>query len=676
GILEMQKNWVGRKEGVIIKWRIDPPVGGEEWKINESSEIETFTTRVDTIFGVTFVAIGPEVAQGLIAKGWTPSEELNTYQKELLGQTEDQRQKNEKHKEGMSTGLYVQHPFTKEKIPVWLVNYIVSGFGTGAVMGVPGHDQRDYDFAKTYGIDVRRVISAKDTSRGINEEVNEGEGTLSSSDLFTGLSSQEGREKIQEELAKIGKGNSKTTYHLRDWIFSRQRYWGEPIPMIYCENCGKNGISFWDSDKDLSHQILDQNLTQTDQKISGFVSEIKQDMAGWFPLAERNLPLKLPYLEKYSLREDGKSPLEDATDWVKMPCPHCGSDAKVETDTMPNWAGSCWYFLAFASKDAIGRGEDLSFEKYWGVEEKNISKNWSEVFKERMDAWMPVNWYLGGAEHAVLHLLYARFWMHALYDLGLVKFKEPFQRLHNVGMLLAEDGRKMSKSWGNVINPDDIIKEYGADTLRVYEMFMAPFNAEVAWSTRALQGAYRFVTRIWQIYNGSATITDDKEKEDKELYRELQKLITKIDSDITDVKYNTPISSMMSYINLWESKNENGDKRLLQRDNAKVFLQLLAPFAPYISEEIWSTVFNENESIHLSSWPAPQELESEDVLVTIPIQVMGKVRDTVQILSSEASEKSILDLALKSEKVKGWIEGKDNRVIYVPGKIMNIILSS
>jgi leucyl-tRNA synthetase len=419
------------------------------------------------------------------------------------------------------------------------------------------------------------------------------------------------------------------------------------------------------------------------------------------------LPLELPYIKSYKASDDGSSPLAKIPDFVNTTCPNCSSPAIRETDTMPNWAGSCWYYLAFSSK--IGTKDD-SIKFLFRV---NSSQNSSNIHSRKNfispsfinNNWLPVYWYFGGSEHAVLHLLYSRFWIHILNDLGLVNFREPFLRLHSVGMVIAEDGRKMSKSFGNVINPDAIVKEYGADTLRVYEMFMAPFSQQVAWSTKNLQGSYRFISKIWQIYNNSANITDDINREDKQLVSELQTLISIISADITNVKFNTAISSFMKFLNFWQEtnntidndqltinqgqkvtdnkKNLNNTKgnrsqlsdRKLSTNNAKVFLKLLAPFAPFITEEIWHNIFKEQESIHLSQWPVSDKTQQLKKDYTIPVQVNGKVRDIIKVGEDQLGEENIVESALKSDKIKKWLNGKKYKIIYIQSKILNIVVN-
>lgn len=594
GILEMQRNWIGRKEGINI-----------DYKIKGTNEIITcFTTRPDTNFGATFIVIAPE--HEFVKK--INKTDINKYVKATASKSEQERLNENKKKTGVFTGFYAINNLNGKEIPIWVSDFVLSGFGTGAVVGVPGHDLRDFEFAKEFGIDVVRVVVGKDGDKSKitkREQVQEEEGIMINSDFLDELDINIATKKIMDYFEEKGWGKRVTTYHLRDWIFSRQRYWGEPIPMVNCEKCG------------------------------------------WQPLPEDQLPLKLPYVKSYEPTETGESPLSVIPEFVKTTCPKCGGKAKRETDTMPNWAGSCWYFLRFADP-------------------KNDKQAWSP---EAMKKWMPTDWYIGGAEHAVLHLLYARFWVKALYDLKLLDFKEPFTRLRNLGMILSEDHRKMSKSLGNVINPDDVQREYGADALRIYEMFMAPFDAEIAWSTKSLQGGHRFVKRVWDLYQNYQKPVFAKAstgKEDEQLVVKLKKTIQKVTSDIPGVKFNTAIAAMMEFINEWENK-------ILSKENAKKFLQIIAPFAPFITEEIWHTVFGEKESIHLSVWPTVSgEIVEEELM--LPVQINGKLRDAIKIQRLNIKDQKVIEeLVLKSEKVKKYITGKPKKIIYIPGKIINFI---
>ncbi|MBI5122431.1 leucine--tRNA ligase [Candidatus Roizmanbacteria bacterium] len=593
GILEMQKNWIGKKEGVVISHNVK----------DLNIKLETFSAFPAWLFADTFIVVAPEhpIVRKLV-DGTKYEKEANLFIKESKKISVQERTEDKFEKKGVFTGRYAEDPFNKGRLmPIWLANFALLDFGTG-IIRCSAHDVRDYIFAQKYKIHLEEVVKRVNPREPINAHDNSG--ILINSGEFTGRYINEKLiEDIKNWIVKTKIGRKEQTYHLRDWIFSRQRYWGEPIPIIICKKCGL------------------------------------------IPVPEDQLPVELPKVKSYEATGTGESPLSLISNWVNVKCPRCEGPAKRETDTMPNWAGSCWYFLRFADP-------------------KNNKEAWSQ---EAIGEWMPTDWYIGGAEHAVLHLLYARFWVKALYDLKLLNFKEPFTRLRNLGMILAEDHRKMSKSLGNVVNPDDVQKEYGADALRIYEMFMAPFDQEISWATKSLQGSYRFVKRIWDLYQifvGDEFIRPVHES--KQLVVKLQKAIKKVTSDIPDVKFNTSIAVMMEFINEWENKT-------LSKENAKKFLQILAPFAPFLTEEIWHEVFGEKTSIHLSTWPKVEgEIVEEEII--LPVQVNGKLRATIKLSNNNLSETAVVNRSLKEERVKKYIEGKEYKIIYVSGKIINFIV--
>ncbi len=570
GIIEMQKNWIGKSEGVKIKFKV----------ADSDKEIEVFTTRLDTINGVTFLVIAPERAEAWLGE---LSKEVTEYIESSLKKTEQVRLTDAKEKSGINTGIMAVNPSNGEKIPVWIADYVLASVGTGAVMGVPAEDERDGAFAKKYSLPFKEV--------GV-------------------------------DLSSKVKAEKHVSYHLRDWIFSRQRYWGEPFPLIYCDKCG------------------DEN--------------------GVVVVPDEQLPVKLPYMKSYEPSGTGESPLAAATDWVETTCPICGGKARRETDTMPNWAGSCWYFLRFADP-------------------KNSKKAWS---KEAIEKWSPVDWYLGGAEHAVLHLLYARFWTKAFQDLGLLNFSEPFTRLRNVGMVLAEDGRKMSKSWGNVINPDDMITKFGADTLRLYEMFMGPWEQSIAWETRSMVGCYRFIEKVWSCF---AKDTKGSEN-DVALKAKLNKLIEKVGKDIAALKFNTAVAAMMEFVNAWNAQLQIANDQLpminggshsvggLSIEDRKKFLQVLAPIAPFAAEELWHNL-GETASIHISKWPTVEKEDLEQTMVDVAVQVGGKMRSLISLSFQDSSIREKVEAEARAdEKVGKWLKGRE-RVIFVPGKVINFVIS-
>ena len=685
GILEMQKNWIGRKEGININYKVK----------GKREHITCFTTRPDTNFGATFIVLAPEhdfitkVINGAVKVKISAKQRkgIEEYVKKTASKSELERIAEGRKKTGVFTGLYAVNNLNERQMPIWISDFVLKDFGTGAVVGVPGHDIRDFEFASEFGIKVIRVVVGKDGDRKAitrKKQVQEEEGTMVNSGFLNGMDIHAATKKIMDYLEKKGWGKPVVTYHLRDWVFSRQRYWGEPIPMVYFEKCAKNKVSYWDPSrhpdgakrgKDPVNEIL--RFAQNDQNVAikKRIKEVSSSLHGWFPLSEKKLPLELPDVENYEPLETGESPLAAISTFVKTTCPNCGGDARRETDTMPNWAGSCWYFIRFAqnqnSKIKIHKSDFPS------------RKEWDAMMKGT-DKWMPVDWYVGGAEHAVLHLLYARFWMKAMHDIGLVSQSEPFMRLRNVGMILAEDHRKMSKSWGNVINPDEVVAEFGADALRVYEMFMAPFSQEIAWSTRTLQGSYRFLTRIWRMYEQySSDIKSHSsiDLDDSKLQSELHKTIEKVGSDIESIKYNTAVAAMMEFLNSWEDKlkdqivKSKGKSMMpLSRRSAKLFLKILAPFAPFMTEIIWQDIFGEKSSIHLAAWPEVDKKLLKEENVTIPVQVNGKIRTTIIFRKSESDEKTVVKKAIEDEKVKKYINGKKYKAIYVKGKILNLVV--
>lgn len=502
-----------------------------------------------------------------------------------------------KEKTGVFTGSYCLNPVNNEKIPIWVGDYVVATYGGGAVMVVPAHDKRDYHFAKKYGLEIREVISGGDISR----EAFIDKGILINSGEFNGLSSQEAIKKITNWLEKKGLAKKTIHYKLRDWVFSRQHYWGEPIPIIHCPKCGA------------------------------------------VPVPEKELPVELPYVEKYQPSGTGESPLVNVKEWVNCKCQKCGGAAKRETDTMPNWAGSSWYFMRYTDSD----------------------NNKSLADSKKIKYWLPVDWYNGGMEHTTLHLLYSRFWHKFLFDIGVVFQKEPYVRRTSHGIVLAEDGRKMSKSFGNVVNPDDIIKEYGADTLRVYEMFMGPFSQAIAWNTKGVKGVYRFLERIWKLQGKLKT-------QSSKLDRILHKSIKKINEDLENCKFNTAVSTLMILANEMEKQKK------LSINHYLLLLILLAPFAPHVSEELYQRTKNKKQktkfhSIFKEKWPKYDEKLTKEEIITLIIQINGKVRDKVEV-EADISEKEAKKLTLSRKKVKRWIKGKTiKKMIFIKGKLINIV---
>lgn len=600
-----QRNWIGRSHGVELSFAIK----------DSDKKINVFTTRPDTLFGVTYMVLSPEhqLVQDLkdSIKNW---DEVLRYIVNSGKKTEIERTREEKDLpagEAGKTGVVLEgikaiNPANQEEIPVYIADYVLAHYGTGAIMAVPAHDERDYAFAEKYDLPIKQVITVENAKEeDFNKRegewalVNAQPGKLINSGEFDGISSKLALSKITE---KVG-GEMKTTFKLRDWVFSRQRYWGEPIPMIYCEKCAR-----------------------------------LPDGQGWVPVPVTELPVKLPDVEKYQTNDEGESPLADIPEFVNTTCPKCGGPAKRETDTMPQWAGSSWYYLRYA--DPHNNKEFAS--------------------QERLKDWSPVTWYNGGMEHTTLHLLYSRFWHKFLFDEGLVPTKEPYAKRTSHGLILAEDGEKMSKSKGNVINPDDVVEHVGADSLRVYEMFMGPFEQAIPWSTNNMTGSRRFLERVY----GLSEKVGDSINEDTE--RLVHKTIQKVTDDIEAMKFNTAISSLMILLNEFE---KNG----ASRDAYGVLLQLLAPFAPHVTEELWEGLGN-TESIHSSKWPEYDETKIVDEKVTIVVQINGKVRDSFEAQAG-LSKDEILEMAIKQPKVKEYVEGKNMaKTIHIPDKLLNIVV--
>lgn len=625
-----QINWIGKSFGTEIDFKVE----------NSQDAINVFTTRADTLLGVTAIVLAPEhpiVASLLKDRGWKTEikniEEIKNYIKQSKAKSEFERTKIEKEKTGVFTGSYCIHPITKEEVPVWIGDYVIATYGGGAVMVVPAHDYRDYDFAKKYKLAIKEVVSAcppKPAGRGgdISNEAFVEYGTLINSGEFDGLSSKDAIEKITEWLKTKNLGRKVIQYKLRDWIFSRQHYWGEPIPIIYCRKC-------WEvkSQKEkVKNEKLNYNYTIIDGKEHMIV-----------PVPEKDLPVKLPFVEKYEPTETGESPLADIKEWVNVKCPKCKAPAKRETDTMPNWAGSNWYFMRYI--------------------DPNNDKALADP--EKLKYWLPVDWYNGGMEHTTLHLLYSRFIYKFLYDIGVAPTPEPYQKRTAHGMVLAEDGRKMSKSFGNVINPDDIIKTFGADTLRIYELFMGPFDQAISWNTNGVKGVYRFLERLWNL-----TLECSQNKESgEEAIREIHKLNKKICDDLDKAKFNTPIAAFMEFINFGSANKEKIGKDVIKR-----MLLLLAPFAPHTAEELWERV-GEQPSVFNNAYPKHDEKLIKEETVTVVVQVNGKLRSTLQV-DRNISEEDLKKLALQDPHVQKHTEGKQIRKsIVLKGKLINFVVN-
>ncbi|MCQ9278099.1 leucine--tRNA ligase [Staphylococcus borealis] len=589
-IKDMQRNWIGRSEGASVSFKVD----------NSDESIDVFTTRPDTIYGTTFLVLSPEHA---LVNKITSADKLETvkqYQEEASKKSDLERTDLAKDKSGVFTGAYAINPLSGETLPIWIADYVLSSYGTGAVMAVPAHDERDYEFASKFNLPINEVIAGGDIQKeaytGVGEHINSGE--------LNGLDNEAAISKAIELLVAKGAGEKKVNYKLRDWLFSRQRYWGEPIPVIHWED--------------------------------GSMTTVPED----------ELPLLLPETDEIKPSGTGESPLANIDEFVNVVDKKTGMKGRRETNTMPQWAGSCWYYLRYI--------------------DPHNSKMLADP--EKLKHWLPVDLYIGGVEHAVLHLLYARFWHKVLFDLGVVPTKEPFQKLYNQGMILGEGNEKMSKSKGNVVNPDDIVNSHGADTLRLYEMFMGPLDAAIAWSENGLDGSRRFLDRVWRLFiNEDGSLTDKVvENNDTKLDKVFNQTVKKVTEDFNSLNFNTAISQLMVFI------NECYKSETIYKPYAEGFIKMLAPIAPHIGEELWNRLGND-DTITYQPWPTYDESLLVDAEVEIVVQVNGKVRAKMNI-PKDTSKDEMEALALQDENVKLSIEGKDiKKVIAVPQKLVNIV---
>ncbi|MGG3155180.1 leucine--tRNA ligase [Priestia megaterium] len=589
-IKEMQRNWIGRSEGAHVHFTID----------GYDDTFTVFTTRPDTLFGATYAVLAPE--HPFVEKITTAEqkEAVEAYLDQIKSKSDLERTDLAKDKTGVFTGAYAINPVNGERMPIWIADYVLMSYGTGAIMAVPAHDERDYEFAVKFELPIKEVVAGGDVSK----EAYTGDGEHVNSDFLNGLDKEEAISNMIQWLQANEKGEKQVTYRLRDWLFSRQRYWGEPIPVIHWED--------------------------------GTTTAVPEDQ----------LPLVLPKTTEIKPSGTGESPLANIDDWVNVVDPETGKKGRRETNTMPQWAGSCWYYLRY------------------------IDPTNSEALADadKLKEWLPVDIYIGGAEHAVLHLLYARFWHKFLYDIGVVPTKEPFQKLFNQGMILGENNEKMSKSKGNVVNPDEIVESHGADTLRLYEMFMGPLDASIAWSTKGLDGARRFLDRVWRLLvddNGELS-SKVQESNDTTLERVYHQTVKKVTEDYEGLRFNTGIAQLMVFI------NDAYKVDVLPKQYVEGFVKLLAPICPHTTEELWSKLGHE-DTISYEAWPAFDEAKLVDDEVEIVVQINGKVRAKVNV-PAEASREELQDIAMANEDVKEFIEGKTVRkVIAVPGKLVNIV---
>ncbi len=584
-----QRNWIGRSEGAEVEFKI----------ANTDETLQVFTTRPDTLFGATYMVIAPE--HKLIEKfadRITNLDEVKDYQNKAALKSDFERSEINKDKTGVEIkGIKAINPLTNTEIPIWISDYVLSSYGTGAIMAVPAHDTRDFEFATKFNLPIIQVVKPADSTEVELPFTDVETGISINSGFLTGLSVEDAKRKVTEYLEENKIGAKKVNYKLRDWVFSRQRYWGEPIPMVHCDCCG------------------------------------------WVPLDEKDLPLTLPEVEDFLPGENGESPLAKQTEWINTTCPKCGKPAKRETDTMPQWAGSSWYFLRYMDPH----------------NDKELAS------KEALEYWCPIDWYNGGMEHTTLHLLYSRFWHKFLYDIGVVPTKEPYAKRTSHGMILGTNGEKMSKSKGNVINPDDIVNEFGADTFRVYEMFMGPFDQTAAWSMESIRGCGKFLDRVWNMQEfmvDGETFTPETEKM-------MHKAIKKVTNDIEEMKFNTCISTFMTMI------NEFYKLKRINKAEFKTFLTLLNPFAPHMTEELNKLIGFEND-ISTYTWPEYDDSKTIDDEIEIPVQVNGKLKATIKITLDE-EESSVKKKAL--DAISNAVEGKTIvKEIYVKNKIYNVVI--
>lgn len=585
-----QKNWIGRSTGAEVDFRIK----------DTEDKLRIYTTRCDTLFGVTYMVVSPEHPyldkyKDQI-KNW---EEIVAYREQASRKSDFERAELAKDKTGVAIdGLTAINPVNGKEVPIWVSDYVLMSYGTGAIMAVPAHDERDWEFAKKFHLPIIQVVAKNGEEVDVNEAAftDVATGVLINSDFLNGLEVKDAKKKMIKFLEEKGIGQAKTNYKLRDWVFSRQRYWGEPIPIVHCDKCG------------------------------------------YVPIDESELPLLLPEVESYMPTDNGESPLAAMTDWVNTTCPYCGGPAKRETDTMPQWAGSSWYFLRYTdphNDKALASPEALKY-------------------------WLPVDWYNGGMEHTTLHLLYSRFWHKFLYDQGVVPTPEPYQKRTSHGMILGENGEKMSKSRGNVVNPDDIVQEYGADTLRTYEMFIGAFDLAASWSEDGVKGCRRFLDRVWKLQD----LMTDEEGYSKDLETKMHQTIKKVSNDFENLKYNTAIAAMMTLLNDFYKKGS------ITRGELKTLIILLNPVAPHITEEMWQIIGCEGR-VYQQTWPEFDEAKTVESSVEIAVQINGKVKGTLGIQKDDPKDQVI---AKAKEVIADKLTGNIVKEIYVPGRLVNIVM--
>jgi leucyl-tRNA synthetase len=684
-----QRNWIGKKDGINITYKLD----------GIDQEVEVFTTRPDTNFGATFIALAPEhhfVEK--ILKGEIKSDhidEIQGYVEAAKSKSDIERQSEGKEKTGVFTGFYAINQLTGFRMPVWVSDFVLMGFGTGALVGVPGHDKRDFEFAQKFDLKIIRVVTGSNGDESPIEafdQVQEEEGRMINSEFLNGMEIHEATGKIMDYMEEKGYGRREVTYHLRDWLISRQRYWGPPIPMIYCPDCADKGLSWFnkaEAKDTLSYGL--EHLISDDKHM--------KEVSGWYPVEEKDLPVELPYIEDFKpletpLRPDVakamsgkqgfegqavKSPLGNHPEFYEVKCPHCGGQARRETDVSDTFLDSAWYFLRYLATDR----DDIPFPMKKDVKRDASGEPQNDTLEKRL-VWLPVTMYIGGAEHSVLHLLYARFITMVFKDLGFIDFEEPFKRFYAHGLII-KDGAKMSKSKGNIINPDEYIKKFGADTLRMYLRFLAPFDQSGDFRDSGIEGMHRFVKKIWKLFNQQmangkpASPAGRWQMEDSaDRLRMMHQTIKKVTEEMEALRFNTAIAQLMTWYNFLSTQ------AAISREEAENYLKMLAPFAPHMSEELFQLLRNSKlktqnskfESIHTQAWPKYEEKYLVADTVTIPVQVNGKLRGALEVGANETEDqKKIEELAKKDANVSQFLEGKAiKKTIYIKGKVINFVV--
>ncbi len=611
----MQRNWIGRSEGAEIVFKLREVPG----QADDKHEVKVFTTRPDTVFGATFLVISPETVKSWLDVGFLANDEVKKYVEASLNKTEVSRLAEGKDKTGVDTDIKAVHPLTGELIPVWVADYVLGSYGTGSIMAVPAHDQRDYDFAKKFDLPIVEVISGGD----IEKEAWVGDGKLINSKDFDGQNTEEAKKNITKGLEEHQSGSGKVNFHLRDWLISRQRYWGPPIPLIYCESCAEEGKSYFSTEE------ATKNLTSDNLKL-------KSEMVGWYAVPEKDLPVELPFVEDYQPKGSGVSPLAAVPSFLSVKCPGCGKDAKRETDVSDTFLDSAWYFLRYPS---VGN-DQVAFEP------------------EMTKKWLPVDSYIGGNEHAVLHLLYARFITMALHDMKLIDFDEPFKKFRAHALIIYK-GAKMSKSKGNVVNPNEYMDAYGSDALKMYLLFIGPYDQGGEFNDRAITGVYRFLSRVWTLASTAKFVDKD------DLGEDLSDLISKVTKDMENLHFNTAVAALMEFLNTLTKAKE------VSSATVQTYLKLLAPLAPFTTEELWEKL-GQSGSIHLQSWPVAEESKVVKDW-QIVVQVNGNFRDKITVKPG-SNQDQVKELALSSGKVAKFATTENiTKSIWVEGKLINFV---